>query len=285
MHASFVDIHCHLLPGIDDGAADVATSLAMARLAEQDGTHTIICTPHQLGSYGGNRGDAIRRAVAQLQRRLAHGGHSLQVLPGADVRIEDGMLEQLDDGNVLTLADRGKHVLLELPHELYFPLEPLLDQLRAQNLVGILSHPERNQGLLRDRSAIGPLVDAGCLMQVTAGSLTGSMGSEPQRMAEWMLAEGFVHFLATDAHGARSRRPRMRRAFERAAELAGLATAEELCISNPAAVAAGLEITVGRRRREKPSWLTIFSLSSRRRRNSGAKAPRTGPSVPRKKAA
>lgn len=91
MNISFVDIHCHLLPGIDDGAQDWDESLAMARLALHDGTTTITATPHQLGSFGGNHGDDIRRLVSELRERLDHAGLPLHALPVAEVRIEPGL--------------------------------------------------------------------------------------------------------------------------------------------------------------------------------------------------
>lgn len=246
---SFVDLHCHLLPGIDDGAADVETSLAMARMAVADGTYLIVTTPHQLGNFSQNRGDQIRRRVAGLQQQLDAAEIPLSVLPGADVRIDDGMVEALAAGDVLTLADRGRHVLLELPHELYFPIEGLLDRLAEQGMTGILSHPERNAGLLERKHLVSGLVEAGCLMQVTAGSLVGTFGSRSQRLAEWMLREGLVHFIATDAHGHQTRRPLMRRAFQRVEQLMGPSTAVELCSESPRLVACGESTPVGRRKR------------------------------------
>lgn len=244
---SFVDIHCHLIPEIDDGAKSWDESLAMAEMAVDDGFATMIVTPHQLGTYGHNSGDLIRQKTAELQEELDSRGIPLEVLPGADVRIEDGMLAGLRGGSVLSLADHRRHVLLELPHELYFPIEGILADLKKAGMVGILSHPERNQGLLKNPGLIEPLVDAGCLMQITASSFVGGMGAGPQAMAEWMVAQGLVHFLATDAHGPKSRRPLMSRAFQRVAELSDLENAVDLCCRNPAAVAAGKAVEAGRR--------------------------------------
>lgn len=259
MSHSFVDIHCHLLPGVDDGSPDLATTLQMARMAEENGTRAMILTPHQLGANSHNHGDDLKRRTVELQKELAANGLRLQVLPGADVRIEEGMFEKLACGEVLTLADRRRHVLLELPHDLYFPLEGVLEQLARMGMVGILSHPERNEGLLRDPQFLSQLVDAGCLMQVTASSLLGGMGHAPQALAEWMVAQGLVHFLATDAHGVRSRRPKMRRAFERLSQLAGLETAIELCCDNPALIAAGEDVIPGRREVQAKGWRRFFS--------------------------
>ncbi len=261
MHSGFVDIHCHLLPGIDDGSASWEETLSMARMAVADGTQTIIVTPHQLGNFSHNRGDAIRALTAQVQRMLNEHGIALQVMPGGDVRIEDGMLEGLSSGEVLSLGDLRRHVLLELPHELYFPLEGILASLQQQGMAGILSHPERNRGLLREPELLLALVDGGCLMQVTAGSLMGTFGPRSQELAEWMLERGLVHFLATDAHGTKSRRPLMHRAYERVAELTDEATAGDLCIRHPSLVAQGESVPAGRHvlQPRKPGWRGFFS--------------------------
>ena len=184
----FIDIHCHLVPGIDDGAKNWNETLAMAQLAVADGTETIIATPHQLGNFSRNHGNDIRDLTQQVQLFLQEQDVPLTVLPGGDVRIEDDMVRKIAEGQVLTLGDRGVHVLLELPHELYFPLEPVLRELAAAGMQGILSHPERNLGLLTKPQLLPSLVDRGCLMQVTSGSLAGSFGPASQRLAESMLS-------------------------------------------------------------------------------------------------
>jgi protein-tyrosine phosphatase len=259
---AFVDIHCHLVPGIDDGAQSWEQSLLMAAMAAADGIQTIVVTPHQLGNFTHNSGQLIRARTSELQQFLDNHGIALRVLPGADVRIEPGLVEKLRSGEVLTLADRRKHVLLELPHELYFPLEDVLESLRRAGMVGILSHPERNQGLLKQPRLLPPLVDGGCLMQVTCGSLLGTFGPASQQLSEWMLEQGLVHFLSTDAHGHNARRPLMKHAFERAKQLIGEEVAVDLCCRNPAAVAEGEEVTA-RRYKTKPRGL-LAGLFKRR---------------------
>ncbi|QDV66770.1 Tyrosine-protein phosphatase YwqE [Rosistilla carotiformis] len=236
---AFIDIHCHLLPGIDDGARDWDESLAMARIAVQDGIRCSVLTPHQLGQYSLTTGEEIRRLTAEFQTRLQEQGIRLAVRPGADVRIDLDMIQRLASGDCVSLADRRKHVLLELPHELYFPLEPVIANLKKLGMVGILSHPERNEGILKRPELIPPLVEAGCLMQITADSLTGVFGSAPKKMSEWMLQNGLTHFIASDAHGTRRRKPLMRRSFERASELVGEPYAKAICCHNPLAVVNG----------------------------------------------
>lgn len=240
------DIHCHLLPEVDDGSKSWDETLAMARQAVADGISTIVVTPHQLGRHEENRGKAIVARTTQLQQFLDEHDVDLRVLPGADVRIEPDMVRGIQSGDVLTLADRRKHILLELPHEVFIPLDRILSDLASIDVVGILSHPERNQGILRQREVVAPLVRAGCLMQVTAGSLVGTFGPEAQKLSHWLVARRLVHFVATDAHGAKTRRPLLNRAFECLVDLAGKRTAVELCCRNPALVIAGKNVSSSR---------------------------------------
>lgn len=162
----------------------------MAQMAVNDGIGTVIVTPHQLGNFQQNTGDDIRHATKSLQQELNKARIPLRLLPGGDVRIEESMTRKIVTGEVMSLGDHRRHVLLELPHEMYFSLEPILNQLSSAGMTGILSHPERNQGILRQREVLPKLVDAGCLMQITAGSLTGSMGPACQELSRWMLNAG-----------------------------------------------------------------------------------------------
>ena len=124
----FIDIHCHLLPGLDDGAHSWEDAIEMAHRARADGIRTIIATPHQLGSYTHIRAEVIRARTAELQEILQRRGIFITVLPGADVRVEEDLVRQLVRGDVLTLADQRRHVLLELPPHRYVPLDDLIEQ-------------------------------------------------------------------------------------------------------------------------------------------------------------
>jgi protein-tyrosine phosphatase len=255
----FVDIHCHLLPGIDDGAKDVTESLAMARLAVADGISTIVCTPHQCGNYTCNTNASIRLAVDELQSVLDQAEIPLQLLPGADVRIESSLLDDLLADRVVSLGDHRRHVLLELPHELYFPLDGLHANLKSKGITGILSHPERNQGILDQPALVKPLVDLGVLMQITAGSLVGTFGDKIQKFSEDLVCKGLVHFISTDAHSSKRRRPLMQRAYSRAVQLVGENSALEMCCRNPMLVAKGQDVAGGVRAKSSGGWRRWFS--------------------------
>lgn len=259
---TFTDIHCHLVPGIDDGAADLATALAMARQAVEDGTTTVIATPHQLGGNRHISADAIRGGVSTLKRELETAGIPLTVLPGADVRIEPELPALLKAGEVVTLADRGRHVLLELPHDIYVPIEPLLQSLHKQGLTGILSHPERNRGLMAAPQIIESLVARGCLMQITAGSLLGSFGSTAKRIATSCVQKRLVHFVASDAHDTVRRPFGLAAAFAAISALADESLAMTVCRDNPARAAAGDPVVANSAPRQRFSFFRSRRVAS-----------------------
>lgn len=232
----FVDMHCHLLPGVDDGPRDWDEALLMAQQAAADGIDTIIATPHHLGAYQTNDGRTIRARTARLQEFLNQRNVDLRVLPGAEVRVEPDLVERIRGGQILTLADRGRYVLLELPHEVCLPIERLLDDLGRAGLTAVLAHAERNMGIMARPSLGESLVAAGCFLQVTAASIMGAFGPRVEETALHLIRQGTVHFVATDAHSSTSRRPLMRRTFDRLAEIAGYQAALTLCCRNPAAV-------------------------------------------------
>ena len=236
---SFADIHSHYLPGIDDGAKSWKDSLSMARQAVAEGFTLAVVTPHQLGNYSHTTGDSIRSLASEFQRLLIEQGIPLQVLPGADVRIDSDMIDRLRSGDCLTIGDSGRYVLLELPHEIYVPLGPVLEQLHSIGMVGVLSHPERNQGILRNPSVLPGLIENGCLMQLTADSVSGVFGPAPQKLCDMMLQNGWVHAIATDAHSPRSRRPRILAAYQHTASLVGREYADAICRTIPNAIAWG----------------------------------------------
>ena len=210
----------------------------MAKIAAADGIGAVAVTPHQLGNYPKNTPAVIRDSTAQLQRLLLQQKVDLELFPGGDVRIEPDLVEKIRADEVMTLADLGRHVLLELPHEIYFPLDGLLHEFRLAGLVCILSHPERNHGILNQPKVLRRLHDQGCLFQVTAGSLLGKFGLPIQKFSEWMVKQKLVHIISTDAHGPRSRKPELSQAFQLVAQWIGQNGAIDLFCRNPAAVIA-----------------------------------------------
>ena len=226
-----VDVHCHCLPGIDDGPRTVSEALELCRALVGDGITTVIATPHQLGAYElRNHGGRVRRAVAELQALLEAEAVPLVVLPGAEVRIDERIPWLLDAGEVLTVGDAGSHMLLELPQNHWIDPSPLIRTLARAGVRAVITHPERLPFVIRRPTAVRAWVDAGALLQVTAASLAGRFGTDAEQVGWGLIAADLVAVVATDAHRARHRSPRMSQAIALLEERHGRAVAAEVCI-------------------------------------------------------
>jgi protein-tyrosine phosphatase len=227
------DLHCHLLPGIDDGAPDYETSLEMARAYVDQGVECAACTPHILPGLYHNSGPQIREAVATLAARLADAGIPLRLVTGADNHIIPDFAAALKRGHLLSLADTA-YVLVEPPHHVApARLDELFFNILLAGYVPVLTHPERLSWIESKYSAIKELAARGVWMQITSGSLLGRFGSRPRYWGERMLDEGLVHILATDAHNMSKRPPDLLRGREAAAKLVGEAEAQHLVVTRP----------------------------------------------------
>lgn len=212
-----IDLHCHLLPGMDDGAPDLATALAMAGIAAEDGITVTACTPHIYPGLYENSGPAIRRAVTELQARLDETGIPLRLTVGADAHLAPDLVAGLGAGQIPTLHD-SRYFLLEPPHHVEPPRLPeTVFDLLTVGYVPVITHPERLSWIEDRYKTFVELARQGAWLQVTAGSLTGRFGKAAQYWGERLLDEGWVHILATDSHGA-DRRPPLLAEGRRAAE-------------------------------------------------------------------
>jgi protein-tyrosine phosphatase len=227
------DLHCHLLPGIDDGAGDLETSLAMARAFADQGVECVACTPHILPGLYHNTGPQIRQAVTELQERIYDAGIPLKLVTGADNHIIPNFVDGLKRGHLLTLADTA-YVLVEPPHHVApARLDELFFNILVAGYVPVLTHPERLSWIETKYDLMRALAQRGVWMQITSGSLRGSFGKRPRYWAERMLSEGLVHILATDAHNMKSRPPDLAEGRIAAAQLAGEAEATHLVVTRP----------------------------------------------------
>lgn len=240
---TFIDIHCHCPPGLDDGPANMTDELNLCRALVKDSIKIVVATPHQLGRFEGrNEADLIRKAVNKLNRPLQNIGIPLRVMPGADVRVDKRIRSFIQDDTVLTLADRGKHILLELPPETFINTEPLLRQLADLGINVIISHPERHPALVTQPELLSKWSDFGTYVQITAGSLLGQFGPGIQQAAWYFLESGFTGIVATDAHDIKFRCPMIKAVFKLITQKLGEDTARLLCIENPKRVIEGKKI-------------------------------------------
>jgi protein-tyrosine phosphatase len=231
-----VDLHNHLLPGIDDGAEDMAEALALARLAVADGVTHLLCTPHIHPGLYDNTAEGIAATLDAYRAVLADAGIALAVAAAAEVRFGLEVMTGVQQGTLPFLGDwKGQSVLLlEFPHtEVPFGAERLTDWLIQNGVRPMIAHPERNRDIINDVGRLGPFLSQGCLTQVTASALTGQFGPASQHRAEQLVIDGQVTCLASDAHNTRNRVPCLSRGTEAAAGLVGREAAQTLSRDNP----------------------------------------------------
>ncbi|MGP4038821.1 tyrosine-protein phosphatase [Gracilibacillus sp. D59] len=201
-----IDIHCHILPGVDDGAKHTEDSVQMAKSAVSQGINTIIATPHHLnGSYDNYKED-ILLAVDQLNDRLQEEEIPLTILPGQETRINGDMLADLENEQLLPLNETSGYLFVELPSN-HVPryTKQLMFDLQLQGIKPIIVHPERNKELIENPNILYDLVSNGTLTQVTAASVSGKFGKKIRKFSIQLIDANLTHFIASDAHNITSR--------------------------------------------------------------------------------
>ncbi len=237
-----IDLHNHLLPGIDDGAEDVETSIELARMAVADGISHLVCTPHIHPGRFDNTPDSIAQALAAFRQALDEKGIDLGVSSAAEVRFGLELMEGIALGTVPFLGEwqGDKVLLLEFPHgDIPFGAEKLTRWMIDRKVRPMIAHPERNKAIMKSRVKLKPFLDQGCLLQVTAGSVAGRFGEQARSVAHELLQEGKVTILASDAHNRSHRPPLLREAVHMAAQLIGDKEAAALVTTTPWAIAGG----------------------------------------------
>lgn len=230
-----IDLHCHLLPGIDDGPRDVAAALEEARAHLAAGVMDVVCTPHVSHGYG-NTSEGIAASVDALRAELDAAGLDLSIHAGAEVSLARAIELPDDELTALHLGD-GPWLLLEPPLSTDMPrMSALIQGIQARGHRILIAHPERCAAFHHDAKLLAELVDDGALAQVTAGSLAGQFGRTVQKLARGMVDAGLVHVIASDAHNAGNRPPDLAGPLE----AAGLsAFIQWSCHDVPAAILSG----------------------------------------------
>jgi protein-tyrosine phosphatase len=281
-----IDLHNHILPGLDDGPRTMEESIRMCRIAYQDGIRTIVATPHTLnGVYQNGKSiilskvdelnDALNNSELKLDsairnlsepegspsgaeaplseledspsrklgRRLSRRPQSeidLRILPGADVRLCEELLSRLEEGTVMTVGDGGKFLFIEFPSQgIPYRTEEVLFQLMGRGFTPIITHPERNVEISQRHRRYYEMIRKGCLGQVTAMSLTGEFGPKVRQVAEKLLKNRLIQFIATDAHSINERPPILSSAVKEAAKIVGKKEAEKMVTEYPEAILEG----------------------------------------------
>ncbi len=231
-----VDIHSHILPGIDDGAKDWDTAVGLCRAAAQDGVTRIVATPHANDRYKYDRA-GHSRLRDELQQRV---GDAIQIRLGCDFHLSVDNIKNVLADHARFVIDDTKYLLVEFPD--YFPLEILvraLERIAAAGLTPVITHPERNPVLQKNAELLAEFAGAGWPIQVTANSVTGYWGKAAEQFSRKLLESQIVHVIASDCHDLKHRTPVLSAARQRIAELAGEEVANALVDTNPAAIVAG----------------------------------------------
>jgi protein-tyrosine phosphatase len=231
-----VDIHCHILPGLDDGPDALEMSLEMAEAAIADGITHLVATPHANDSFPFEP-ERIRKLCEELRERL---GDRLQLTTGCDFHMSFENLQAVQTDPARFTINQKNYLLVEFA-DFAIPasMDAALRELRMKGLWPIITHPERNPILAQNRKRVNAWVQEGCLVQVTAGSLLGRFGQRAQKASEAWLDEGAIHFIASDAHNTTSRPLQLRPAFDVVAKRKGEAVARALFRENPLATIEG----------------------------------------------
>lgn len=231
-----IDLHSHILPGIDDGARDIADSLEIARQSLEIGVSKMMCTPHIHQGVFDNTTDTISNAFQQLYRALQENNIPLKISIGSEIRLDTTILSGIKNNSIPFIGDwLGKSaLLLELPHSHVPPgAENLIRWLIKNDIQPVIPHPERNRDIMSDYSKLRFLRRHGCIFQVTAGAFVGRFSETSKDVAIQMLEDDFIAYVASDTHSVKRRPNDMLAAKEAIATLKNEETAKRLTFETP----------------------------------------------------
>lgn len=201
-----IDLHCHILPGIDDGAENIEASIAMAEKAISQGITHILCTPHHNNGRYENPKDSVIHSVSLLQSELDKRNLKLTLLEGQEVRITGDLIDEINQNRILFTDLDDTYILIEFPTmDIPAYTEQIFFELRALGKIPVIVHPERNAKFREDPNLLIPFLEMGCLAQLTAPSIVGTFGKSIRKTALDMVKYNLVQMVASDAHGVKKR--------------------------------------------------------------------------------
>lgn len=238
-----IDIHAHILPSLDDGPETIEESMVLCKVAANDGIKTIVATPHSKDGVYETKSVDILKTVDALNLKLKENQIDIEILPGAEVHISEGLVECIKSGEVLTINNGGKFLLFELPFVFIPPgTDTFIFNLKVNGIVPIIAHAERISAFQRNPELVDQLVKTGARVQVNAHGLTKRANPRERKCAEWLLRNGLVHFIASDTHSLKGRPPILSAAVECASRIVGEVEARALVCHNPGQIINGLDI-------------------------------------------
>ena len=238
-----IDCHCHLLPGVDDGAKSLEYALSMARKAVETGISDSIVTPHHLNGVFLNPLNSVLQYVSEFQNQLKTHDIDLKIHPGSELHLVPELISALDQKSAMTYANQEKAVLVELPkHSVPVGSVQILENIVYRGLTPVIAHPERNSFLRRNLKVVGEWLEIGCRFQLTAQSCAGDFGDSVKNACHYWCDKGWIHFIASDAHRIEGRAPDMRSGVEKIEKWLGADAANLLSTVNPKRLITGEHI-------------------------------------------
>lgn len=254
-----IDIHCHVLPGIDDGPETMDEALDMCRMAASDGIKTIVATPHFNPGVYEPVSAKVFGLIAELETRAKEKGIDIRILPGADIAVTPELPGHFKKEEYLTINKNGRYFLAEFPPASVPPKwDAFLLSLLSSGMVPVITHPERNSWFMEHPDALYSIVSKGVMVQITAMSITGGFGEQVQEYSISLLQNNLVHVIATDAHSAAWRPPLLSEAVKMASDMIGEDKAKALVTTIPASIIEGKAVSLPepvQPCRKKKGWL------------------------------
>lgn len=242
---NLIDLHCHMLPGVDDGARDLPFALDMARAAVKENISHILLTPHHMdGDYTNHKIDIINR-VNNFQQSIRNAGIPLTVFPGQEVHLTGELLRAIDQDDIIFMDEGGRYLLLELPHSgVPEYTQDVIFELRTRGITPVIAHPERNHGFQKTPDKIYDFVKMGCLTQLTSSSYLGIFGKNVEKLTSQIIDADLGFVFSSDAHNFKGRRFVMKEAFEKLEKQKGESVAKRFN-ENAKAIINGEDVVRG----------------------------------------
>jgi protein-tyrosine phosphatase len=240
------ELHSHILPGLDDGPDSIKESLRMCKAYEENGVKRVVATPHFCVPKFKVNVSVVKNRLQRLRDGCEEAGIDIELRAGAEVRLTPELLTLFQEGELLTLAGQGRHLLVEFPPDVAPPIKDLVFQLGVRGVTVVIAHPERNREFSADPDLLEELINGGCLVQICIGSLLGDFGGKAKKAAGKYLKNGFVHLVAGDAHGYEDGYwPDLNKGMKVLSSLVGEEEAKIIAEDNPLSIFRGEEITAG----------------------------------------
>lgn len=235
----YIDIHSHILPGIDDGAKNMETSLRMLRIAADEGIKEVILTPHYKPGHHNASPETVRKLTVKLQGWVLESGLEMTLLTGNEILYHRNMTGLLSAGEVCTLANTHCVLVEFFPAEEYVEIRSGVYQIRAEGYRPVLAHVERYQNVCRDTKYAEELIQMGAYIQINAGSIMGNYGFSTKQFCKRLLKKELVHFVATDSHDTGRRAPHLRDCGKYLISKFGEAYADSILYGNARRILSG----------------------------------------------